>query len=80
MFLSMDGSDARVCVWLWLWVCQLAEYRLTEMELGRGMGHLCDALQYSHYVARRLHLNISPDSIFINPQVRTPALANGPWA
>jgi hypothetical protein len=40
------------------------------MEIGRGLSHLCDAIQYVHYVGRRLHLAISPETVFITPQVR----------
>ena len=35
---------------------EIVDYRATEVEVGRGLVHISEALQYTHYVGRRLHL------------------------
>lgn len=49
---------------------QIASFRVSEAEVARGLCHLCEAVQYVHYVRRRLHLGICPEAVFITPQVR----------
>ncbi len=36
--------------------------------MARGLCHLAEALQYVHYVKRRLHLGLSPDAVFISQE------------
>jgi len=36
--------------------------------VARGLCHLAEALQYVHYVKRRLHLGLSPDAVFISQE------------
>jgi len=38
------------------------------MEAGRGLCHIAEALQHTHFVSRRLHLGVAPESIFLTPQ------------
>mmetsp|Transcript_8941 Transcript_8941/g.13432 ORF Transcript_8941/g.13432 Transcript_8941/m.13432 type:complete len:1031 (-) Transcript_8941:98-3190(-) len=44
---------------------------ITEVEISRGILNIASGLQYLHSVKRRLHLNISPESIVLTP--------NGQW-
>jgi SCY1-like protein 2 len=39
---------------------------ISEMEISRGIHSIAEGLQYLHTVQRKLHLNISPESIVIN--------------
>jgi hypothetical protein len=38
-----------------------------QVEIGRGLTHLLSALTSTHYVARRLHLGLCPENIYITP-------------
>jgi SCY1-like protein 2 len=44
---------------------------LSEMEISRGLLNIAQAVQYLHTVQRKLHLNITPESIVIT--------ATGQW-
>jgi serine/threonine protein kinase len=42
----------------------------TEMEISRAFLHITEALQYLHNVQRKLHLNLTPESIVLTASGR----------
>ena len=45
----------------------VASYQASSLEVGRGVCNLCEAIQYTHYVNRRLHMNVCPENIYVTP-------------
>eukprot|EP01034_Spumella_vulgaris_P032232 gene32232-39800_t len=39
---------------------------VSEMEISKGLLNLAEALQYVHTVQRKLHLNLTPESVVIS--------------